>query len=331
MTIVQYVYISNFENQHIHVFQIDSYGNLKFLQKVKTFGQGKPIVIHSKQNYLYLGTRSPSGIITYYIDNMGILHYKYFIEANCPTFLAINIQTNMLYCISYQNNSMEIYSINNGVICKKIKILKNLTNCHSVYIDNIRNVIWVPCLNINRIQLYEIDRATLFPEKYMFSIKTEDNSGPRHMVFHKNQKYAYVIKEFNSTVSVIFINTFKIIQTICMHPKIFYNSLNWAAEIHITPNSKWLYCSNRSTNLISCFSVSKNGDRLTLLHYQDTEDQPHGFDIDKNGKFLIVAGQSSHHITVYKINNITGELIYLSRYQVGKQPMWVSFAHFNVT
>ena len=71
------------------------------------------------------------------------------------------------------------------------------------------------------------------------------------------------------------------------------------------------------------FSVSEDGSVLTKEGFQPTETQPRGFNVDHSGKYLIAAGQKSHHIAVYEIAGEQGLLTEKGRYAVGQGPMWV--------
>ncbi|EPW0887254.1 beta-propeller fold lactonase family protein, partial [Shigella sonnei] len=97
----------------------------------------------------------------------------------------------------------------------------------------------------------------------------------------------------------------------------------WAADIHITPDGRHLYACDRTASLITVFSVSEDGSVLSKEGFQPTETQPRGFNVDHSGKYLIVAGQKSHHISVYEIVGEQGLLHEKGRYAVGQGPMWV--------
>ena len=57
---------------------------------------------------------------------------------------------------------------------------------------------------------------------------------------------------------------------------------------------------------------------LAVEGYQPTETQPRGFNLDHSGKYLIAAGQKSHHIAVYDIVGEQGLLQEKGRYAVGQ-------------
>ena len=100
------------------------------------------------------------------------------------------------------------------------------------------------------------------------------------------------------------------------------------ADIHITPDGKWLYVSERATNTITAFSVDDNTGNLTYIGSYDTEEIPRGFNIDPNGNFVIVAGQKSDHVAVHAINPETGELKLLDRFESGNEPNWIEIVEF---
>ncbi len=102
-----------------------------------------------------------------------------------------------------------------------------------------------------------------------------------------------------------------------------FSDTRWAADIHITPDGRHLYACDRTASLITVFSVSEDGSVLSVEGFQPTEAQPRGFNIDNSRKYLIAAGQKSHHIAVYEITGTQGLLTEKGRYAVGRGPMWV--------
>lgn len=85
-----------------------------------------------------------------------------------------------------------------------------------------------------------------------------------------------------------------------------FTGTRWAADIHITPNGRYLYISDRTANLLGIFTVSEDGRVISLVGHHLTEAQPRGFNIDHSGNFLIASGQKSDHIEVYRIDQNTG-------------------------
>ncbi|ADV33737.1 6-phosphogluconolactonase [Candidatus Blochmanniella vafra str. BVAF] len=335
--ITQIVYVASPESQQIYVWKLDEFKELlELMQIVSTCGQAQPMAINPTQRFLYVGIRPNFSIYTYCINREGLLNKIKIVNiASSPTHITMNAQSTFLYYASYNYNAISVIALddsgmpndNNSIV----QTIENLLGCHSVNIDRTERLLWVPCLKENVVRLFNINKhnGKLIPYHLNY-IKTKIDSGPRHMIFHRSADYAYVINEFNGTINVLSYNIKEkylcIIQTINILPITYGVNINklWAADIHITPDSRWVYCSDRLTNTISYFEILSDTKKLRFIGYKHTEKQPRGFAIDKTGNFLIVAGQKSHCISLYRINLKNGKLNFLSRYQSGKGPMWIN-------
>ncbi|MNG10037.1 6-phosphogluconolactonase [compost metagenome] len=102
-----------------------------------------------------------------------------------------------------------------------------------------------------------------------------------------------------------------------------YQGERWGADIHLTPDGRFLYTSERASSLLSLFGVDEEDGALTLLGHFPTESCPRGFAIDHSGHYLIATGQKSHSLAVHRIAAQTGELSLSSRQHVGEGAMWV--------
>jgi 6-phosphogluconolactonase len=96
-----------------------------------------------------------------------------------------------------------------------------------------------------------------------------------------------------------------------------------AADIHVTPDGRFLYASERTSSTLSAYSVELESGRLTYIDSFATETTPRGFQIDPTGRYLLAVGQDSHHMTSYAIDHDTGRLSALGRYAMGQGPNWV--------
>ncbi|MCR3755422.1 MAG: 6-phosphogluconolactonase [Sodalis sp. Psp] len=325
----QIVYVANPESQQIHVWKMNNQGMLTLLQVVDTPGQGQPMAIHPVKMHLYVGVRPTYGVVSYRIDERGMLTEAGRMPLpSSPTYLTTNLHGKNLYCVSYSGNCLNVSPIDkNGIAGTPTQTLEGLSNCHSVNVDTINQVLWVPCLKEDRIRLYHIGRLGHLTSYSPTAIESVTGAGPRHMVFHPGGGYAYVINEFHGTVNVIAIDPAgsgpRIVQTLDIMPADF-SSTRWAADIHLTPDGCWLYCCDRTASILSQFAVLKDGGALNLIGHYETETQPRGFNIDMQGRFLVAAGQKSNYIAVYSIAPQTGKLTPLERYAVGQGPAWVS-------
>lgn len=99
-----------------------------------------------------------------------------------------------------------------------------------------------------------------------------------------------------------------------------------SADIHITPDGRFLYASNRLENDgLAIFSVDANTGKLTRIGYQPTGIHPRNFIITPNGKFLLVANRDSNSIQVFSINQETGLLTDTGNTIASSKPVCLKF------
>ena len=141
-------------------------------------------------------------------------------------------------------------------------------------------------------------------------IKSKGGNGPRHIEFSKNGHFMYVINELSGTIDVFNNrkNHLDLIQNISTDST--NSATKGSADIHISPDSKFLYATNRGNyNTIAAFSIQSDG-QLKLLQVLPTGGiMPRNFVIDPTGNFLLIGHQKSDNIIVFKRNMTTGLLI----------------------
>ena len=141
-------------------------------------------------------------------------------------------------------------------------------------------------------------------------IDVKPGSGPRHFTFHPNGKYAYLLSEMGGTITVYSYNNGKLTEMDSYRSSEQKNITFRAADIHISPDGRFLYTSNRDDeNSIGVFGISTATGKLSLAGHETTFGKhPRSFVIDPSGKFLIVANQFSNNLTVFRRNQKTGLL-----------------------
>jgi 6-phosphogluconolactonase len=96
-----------------------------------------------------------------------------------------------------------------------------------------------------------------------------------------------------------------------------------SADIHVSPDGRFLYASERTTSTLAAFRIDPDSGLLDGIGSIPSEKTPRGFNIDPTGRFLLAVGQDSHHLAAYAIDQETGRLTELKRYAVGQGPNWV--------
>lgn len=141
-------------------------------------------------------------------------------------------------------------------------------------------------------------------------IKTTAGTGPRHITFSPNGKFAYLAHEFNGMITVFAYHSGNLtkIQEIGTTPKGFNGKVD-GADIHVSADGKFLYETNRGdANSISTFSILPTG-KLKFVETVSTLGKgPRNFTIDPSGKYLLIGHQYTNNVIIFNRNKTTGKL-----------------------
>ena len=151
----------------------------------------------------------------------------------------------------------------------------------------------------------------------------KSGSGPRHLVFSPNGKYAYLMSELSGKVTVYSYSDGKLkeLQSIAAD----YANARGGADIHVSPDGSFVYASTRlKGDGITIFRVNNNG-TLTRVGAQRTGKHPRNFAITPNGKFLLVACRDDNSIQVYSRDKSTGMLKNTNQDVILSHPACIKF------
>jgi 6-phosphogluconolactonase len=229
----------------------------------------------------------------------------------------------------FADSKVAVYEIGNDGMLRDSALQSFATekNAHAIQTDWSNKYVLIPCRTGETIHQFKFDPAdgSLAPNM-PDRVRTDSLTGPRHFVFHSQLDVVYFSNEFSSTVTAYHFDTsngtLSAFQSLSMLPKDFAG-INKAADIHLTPDNRFLYASNRGHESIAGYSIDSVTGRMTSIGNFATEKSPREFDIDPQGKFLYAGGQSSGRIAAYCIDKRTGWLTLLNTYEVGRNPAWV--------
>ena len=140
------------------------------------------------------------------------------------------------------------------------------------------------------------------------AVPVKPGSGPRHLILSKDGKFVYLLQEMDGTLTSFSYadGTLKKVSETTVVASDFKGDIG-AADIHISPDGKFLYATNRGTaNDISVFKILKNG-KLEFVQRTSTLGKgPRNFTIDPTGNFLLVGHQYTNDIVIFKRDSKTG-------------------------
>ncbi len=150
--------------------------------------------------------------------------------------------------------------------------------------------------------------------------------GPRHMVFAPSGKQLYLICEMGSCVYAYNFDP----QTGELHEAQHLSTLpedftgeNNCADLHLSPDGRILYGSNRGHDSMVIYHVCPESGRLTLAGWQSSEGKtPRNFTLTPDGRWLLAANQDSDGVTVFAIDGQSGLLSPRTHLQI-LAPVWL--------
>lgn len=175
---------------------------------------------------------------------------------------------------------------------------------------------FVPDLGMDKVLIYQLDteRARLTPHG---SGRCPPGGGPRHMKFHPNGNFIYVLNELELSVTTFAYDrqagTMTAIQTIptVSEAEKAKEDFVSASEIRVHPSGRFVYAANRGHDTITVCEVDQTTGTLSHVECEPVRGSwPRNFNLDPTGKWLLAAGRDSNNIAVFRIDPLTGELTY---------------------
>ena len=295
------------------------------------------LAISKDRTKLYSVSESAHGKICQYNIYNGKCILNTFIDTNCAglVHLAIDRKERYLFAVSYVDSNILVYRLKeDGSIGERtyraihIDSLENKyhqiqAHAHSVTLTPNENELCVCDLGMDRLILYNLDYVTgklqMDPER---SIEFPSGTGPRHMLFHPNGNFAYVLTELSAQIYIfswLEISGFMLIGIVSLVEKSNYTLS--AAAIRISNDGKYIYASNRGTNEIIAFSVGIDGMLEKIQNLSVMGKHPRDFILGHNEKSLLCANRDSDSITVFIRNKKNGKLYLESIYYGVSSPI----------
>jgi 6-phosphogluconolactonase len=327
-------YVSNADSGDISVLAMDRQtGALQPLQTLAAGANVMPLALSPDRRTLYAAVRStPWRVLAYRIDShTGLL--TPLGEAPLPesmAHIATDASGRFLFAASYGGHLLSVSPLQEGgAPAAARQLLGTGRHAHAAIISPDQRHLFVTNLGEDQILQLHFDAASGQVEPHAQpALKLRAHSGPRHLVFHPGARWAYLLNELDARVDLLAYDaaagTLAFVNSGSTLPPGF-SGRPWAADLHLTPDGRFLYTSERTSSTLALWRVEAATGELALLGHQATEENPRGFQIDPRGQWLLVAGQNAHSVSSYRIDSQTGLLTHMARQPVGRGPNWVEF------
>jgi 6-phosphogluconolactonase len=307
------------------------------------------LAISANRKFLYavselnnMGINQSGGISAFSIErknNLKLINQVLTNGAN-PCHLVLSPDGKLLVASNYTGGNLSVFNIlPDGSLSDMVQRIQNTgagpvkgrqdePHVHSAQFDSSGKLLFAADLGIDELKIYNVATGeTPLTAHALPFISLPPGSGPRHFDFSDDGRFIYVINELNSTIAVFikYGGEWKSIQTIKTLPKDFKGE-NSCADIHISPDGRTVYGSNRGHNSIAVFKRDVVGGKLEMVQTIPVEGNwPRNFTLDPSGRFLLCANQKSNDITVFRIDQPSGKLSYTGFKVPNESPVCLKF------
>ncbi|MDI7743393.1 lactonase family protein [Lysinibacillus fusiformis] len=329
------------QSEGIYSFTFDTATNkIENIQVAANIDNPTYLAISKDKRFLYsiVQEGSKGGVASFSLDrSTGKLQElnRQLTEGPQPCHIFVDNEQRYLLATNYHKGTISAYTLNKesgtindhpSVVAHHGTMVEQIPHTHySAFTPDEKYVVVVD-LGLDRLYTYELVNNTL---QNVTHLTLRAGSGPRHLVFHPNGRYAYIMTEFSSEVIVLKYQadngTFTEEQSISTIPEEFTEN-NQGSFIHISSDGRFIYVGNRGHNSVAVFSVDKETNLLTLVERISSEgDWPRDFSLDPTEEYIVGSNQNSNNLVPYKRNKETGTLTLLKSDIPVPNPVCIKF------
>ncbi|MCW5652865.1 lactonase family protein [Hydrogenophaga sp.] len=327
------VCVSNADSGDISILRATADGHLTVLPGIALGGVLMPMATNQDGSRLYVARRSePFAVLTLAVDKAsGSL--RLLGETPLPAsmaYIATDRHARHLLAASYPGHMLTVSPIaDDGTVGPVLQTIPTGPHAHAIVAAPSNRHVLATSLGADEVLQFHFDaRSGRLTPNDPPCWRQREGAGPRHLCFHPNGRFVYLLNELDATLDVLSFDadagTLRWLQTEATAPP-GLNGKPWAADLHITPDGRHLFTCERHSSTLCAFAIDGSSGRVRRIGRTDTEQQPRGFAIGPEGRTLLVAGQASHHLSSYSLDPLTGELTLRQREPVGRNPNWVLF------
>jgi len=316
------------KSEGIYIYRMDQLtGELKPAGSVKSENPSF-LAIDPGKRFLYAVNETPMGTVSSFrIDRktgeLSFLNQQTSAGAD-PCHLTVDNRSKCVLVANYTSGNVAVLPIQRGgALDAAIDVEQHEgsgpreqqkgPHAHCMKLDRRNRFAFAADLGNDKVMIYRFNsRNGKLEPGTQPSATLHSGAGPRHLTFHPNGKYLYVINELDSSVTTFKYNaaqgTLTAFESVSALPRDFIGT-SYCADVHVSNSGRFLYGSNRGHDSIVVFAIDPRTGRLKLIEHVSTEGKwPRNFAIDPAGRFLLVANQHTDNVVVFRIDAQTGRL-----------------------
>jgi len=329
------VYVANADSHDIAVLALDAGAagvTLREIDRFATAGSVMPLAVRPDKRVLYASIRSePFRVLSLAIDP-ATGRLEEIGSAPLPAsmcWISTDRRGRYLLSASYGSSLVSVSPIDDeGSAGAAQQVVATEEKAHAIRVDPNNRFAFATCLGGGVVRQMRFDAATgRLEDNAVPTWRARAGAGPRHFVFHPTDPFVFLLNELDATIDVLELDratgTLRAVSAARALPPGFAGGAPWAADLHLTPDGRFLYASERRSSTLASFAVDAESGALAPIETLPTESEPRGFAISPDGRFLVAVGQASHRLSRYKIDAASGKLELVASQPVGRNPNWV--------
>ena len=236
-------------------------------------------------------------------------------ESSCHIFFSK--ERRMLFTANYQNGEVKAYRTGeNGEIGESIFEINHdnlgfgTSHPHFAGITPDNEYFFIVDLGIDRLILYKFTEDGISHEPQQI-LKFKSGCGPRHLVFHPDNRTAYILTEYSMEIITLKYSKNLYFETIEYTGALTegFETEGDGGAIRITKDGGFLFSSSRKPGSLSVFKINENTKTPVLKStISSMGDHVRDFNISPDEKVLIAANRFSDNLVTFFIDKNEGIL-----------------------
>ena len=335
----RFVYISCAASKEIWIFAMDPGGGLRGVARAPVPGTGEPspssmpFAVSPNRRFLYAALRTPPFPVTSFAigpRSGGLTPIGSATLADSMAYIVADRTGRHLLGASYPGARLTSnpIGVDGTVRASATQIVPTAPKAHSILPDRANRFVYAAVLGGDHVMQLGFDaqsgRMTPIPP----DAAAEPGAGPRHLRFHPTAGLLFAINEIAGTIDSYRVDPqsgrlTRVAGMSATKERSAAAPSEAAADLHVTPDGRFLYGSVRSSSTIAGFAIDTASGELRRIGIWEAPPVPRGFAIDPDGRFLLAAGLDCARLAVFTLDPASGALSPRAQYATGGMPNWI--------
>jgi 6-phosphogluconolactonase len=248
-----------------------------------------------------------------------------------PAYVSVDRRGRFVLVANYRGHNVVVFALgDDGGMGAQMASVSSGQHAHCVVLSPDNQIAFSPYLGSDLVAQYRFggqggNPGQLTPHDPP-AVLTAPGAGPRHLIFSPNGQFAYLLNELDATLYGYRCDPQRGLLE-CWRVATLpadYDGQRWSADLHVHPDGRTLYVSNRAHDSLTVFALDPGGGPPTAVQWVSCGGKsPRNFCVEPAGHFLFVANQDSANLVTFAIEASSGRLTQIAARAVADAPYFV--------